>query len=150
MQAAVGCAQLEKFPSFIERRRHNWERLYKALECVSDKLLLPEPAENSIPSWFGFLISVKPESGLKRNDVTKYIEEHNVQTRLLFSGNIVKQPCSDAMRDTGEYRVSGSLEVTEYIMNNSFWVGVYPGMTDEMVDYMAQTIIEAVNTCNIP
>lgn len=150
MQAAVGCAQLEKFPSFIERRRHNWERLYKALECVSDKLLLPEPAENSIPSWFGFLISVKPESGLKRNDVTKYIEEHNVQTRLLFSGNIVKQPCFDAMRDTGEYRVSGSLEVTEYIMNNSFWVGVYPGMTDKMVDYMAQTIIEAVNTCNIP
>lgn len=150
MQAAVGCAQLEKFPSFIERRRHNWERLYKALECVSDKLLLPEPAQNSIPSWFGFLISVKPESGLKRNDVTKYIEEHNVQTRLLFSGNIVKQPCFDTMRDTGEYRVSGSLEVTEYIMNNSFWVGVYPGMTDEMVDYMAQTIIEAVNTCNIP
>ena len=149
MQAAVGCAQLEKFPSFIERRRHNWERLYKALEGVSDKLLLPEPAENSIPSWFGFLISVKPESGLKRNDITKYIEEHHVQTRLLFSGNIVKQPCFDAMRDTGEYRVSGSLEVTEYIMNNSFWVGVYPGMTDEMTDYMAKTIIEAVNTCKI-
>lgn len=145
MQAAIGCAQLEKFPSFIERRRHNWERLRCALKCVSDRLVLPEPAQNSEPSWFGFLISVKPESGLKRNEVTRYIEEHNVQTRLLFSGNIVRQPCFDEIRDNASYRISGELEVTEYIMNNTFWVGVYPGMTDNMIDYMAKVIIEAVS-----
>lgn len=145
MQAAVGCAQLEKFPSFIEKRIHNWKRLRSALEAVSDRLILPEPAADSVPSWFGFLISVKPESGLKRNDVTKYIEDHNVQTRLLFSGNIIKQPCFDEIRGTQAYRISGGLEVTEYIMNNTFWVGVYPGMTDDMIDHMAKVIIEAVS-----
>ncbi len=145
MQAAVGVEQLKKFPSFIERRIHNWNRLHKALECVSDKLILPEPSEGSIPSWFGFIVSVKPESGLKRNDVTSFIEKHNIQTRLLFSGNIIKHPCFDQIRGTDAYRVSGSLETTDYIMNNSFWVGVYPGMTDDMIDYMAEIIIEAVN-----
>lgn len=145
MQAAVGCEQLKKFPSFIERRRHNHDRLYKALECVNDKIILPEAAENSRPSWFGFLISIRPESGLRRNDVTGYIENHNVQTRLLFSGNLIKHPCFDQIRGTGAYRVAGSLEMTDYIMNNSFWVGVYPGMTDEMIDYMAEIIIRAVS-----
>ncbi len=144
MQAAIGCEQLKKFPSFIERRRHNHERLLKALECVSDKLILPVPAENSRPSWFGFLISVKPECGKTRNEVTKYIESHNIQTRLLFSGNLIKHPCFDQIRGTDAYRVSGSLETTDYIMNNTFWVGVYPGMTDEMIDYMAEVIIEAL------
>lgn len=145
MQAAVGVEQLKKFPDFIEARRHNWDRLRKALEPVADMLLLPEPAENSRPSWFGFIVSVKPESRLTRKQVTGYIEEHNVQTRLLFAGNIIKQPCFDEIRGTDAYRVSGSLDVTEYIMNNSFWVGVYPGMTDEKIDYMAQIITEAVN-----
>ena len=145
MQAAVGCEQLKKFPTFIERRRYNWDRLRKALEPVSDKLILPEAAENSIPSWFGFMISVRPESGLDRNKVTKYIEEHNVQTRLLFSGNIIKHPCFDQIRGTDAYRVVGELDNTEYIMNHTFWVGVYPGMTDDMLDYMAKTIIDAVN-----
>lgn len=145
MQAAVGCEQLKKFPSFIERRRHNHDRLYKALECVNDKVTLPEAAENSRPSWFGFLISIRPESGLRRNDVTGYIENHNVQTRLLFSGNLIKHPCFDQIRGTAAYRVAGSLEMTDYIMNNSFWVGVYPGMTDEMIDYMAEIIIRAVS-----
>lgn len=144
MQAAIGCEQLKKFPSFIERRRHNHERLYKALECVSDKLILPVPAENSRPSWFGFLISVRPDSGLDRNAVTKYIESKNIQTRLLFSGNLIKHPCFDQIRGTDAYRVSGSLENTDFIMNNTFWVGVYPGMSDEMIDYMAEVIIEAV------
>lgn len=144
MQAAVGVEQLRKFPSFIERRRHNWERLHKALECVSDKLILPERAENSEPSWFGFIVSVRPESGLKRNDITAFIEKHNIQTRLLFSGNIIRHPCFDSIRGSDAYRVSGTLETTDYIMNNSFWVGVYPGMTDEMIDYMASIIIEAV------
>jgi len=145
MQAAVGCEQLKKFPSFIERRRHNWERLRAALEPASDKLILPEPCENSRPSWFGFLISVKEGSGLDRNKMTKYIEEHNVQTRLLFSGNLIKHPCFDEIRGTDAYRVSGDLTTTDYIMNNTFWVGVYPGMTDEMIDYMAKVIIEAAN-----
>ena len=144
MQAAVGCEQLKKFPNFIERRRHNWARLRKALEAVEEKLILPEPAENSEPSWFGFLISVKPESNLNRNDITKYVEDHNVQTRLLFSGNLIKHPCFDQIRGTEKYRVVGNLEQTDFVMNNSFWVGVYPGMTDEMIDYMAKVIVEAV------
>ena len=145
LQAAVGCEQLKKFPSFIERRRHNWDRLYKALETIKDKIILPEPAGNSRPSWFGFLISVRPEIGIDRNKVTKYIEEHNVQTRLLFSGNIIKHPCFDEIRNTDAYRVIGNLENTEFIMNNTFWVGVYPGMSDAMIDYMAKVIIEGVN-----
>lgn len=146
LQAAVGVEQLKKFPSFIERRRHNWDRLRKALENspAADKLILPEPAENSRPSWFGFLISVKPESGKTRNEVTKFIENHNIQTRLLFSGNLIKHPCFDQIRGTDAYRVSGSLEMTDYIMNNTFWVGVYPGMTDEMIDHMAEVITEAL------
>lgn len=144
LQAAVGCEQLKKFPSFIERRRHNWDRLYKGLEVVSDKIILPEPAENSRPSWFGFLISVKPEIGIDRNKVTKYLEDHNVQTRLLFSGNLIKHPCFDQIRGTDAYRVFGTLDNTEFIMNNTFWVGVYPGMTDAMIDYMAQVIREAL------
>ena len=144
MQAAIGCEQLKKFPSFIERRRHNWNRLHKALEDVQDKLILPDPAENSMPSWFGFLLSVKPESGLERNKVTHYIENHNIQTRLLFSGNLIKHPCFDQIRGTDAYRVSGDLANTEFIMRNTFWVGVYPGMTDGKIDYMAKIIKEAV------
>ena len=144
MQAAIGCEQLKKFPQFIERRRHNWDRLHKALEDVQDKLILPEPAENSRPSWFGFLISVRPESGLDRNKLTRYIEEHNIQTRLLFSGNLIKHPCFDQIRGTEAYRVVGDLVNTEFIMNNTFWVGVYPGMTDEKIDYMLPFIKEAL------
>ncbi len=144
MQAAIGCEQLKKFPTFIERRRHNWNRLHNALNVISDKVFLPEPALNSNPSWFGFLITLKPDSGLNRNDITQFIEKHNIQTRLLFSGNIIKHPCFDQIRGTSAYRVVGDLKNTDYIMNNTFWVGVYPGMTDEMIDYMAKIIIEAV------
>lgn len=146
MQAAVGVEQLKKFPGFIERRKHNFARLKSALmnSKISDKLILPEATPNSDPSWFGFLISVKEDAGVTRNEVTRYIEEHNIQTRLLFSGNITKHPCFDDIRDTDAYRVIGDLKNTDYVMNNSFWVGVYPGMTDAMIDYMAQIIIEAV------
>lgn len=144
MQAAIGCEQLKKFPSFIERRKHNWAYLRSLLAGAEDKLILPEPAENSEPSWFGFLLSIRPESGLKRNKVTRYIEEHNVQTRLLFSGNLIKHPCFDQIRGTEAYRVVGSLENTDFIMNNTFWVGVYPGMTDEKLAYMAKVILEAI------
>ena len=145
MQAAIGVEQLKKFPSFIPRRRHNWDRLRGALEDVQDRLILPEPAENSAPSWFGFMISLRPESGLERNRVTRYIEDHNVQTRLLFSGNLIRHPCFDSIRGTDAYRVSGSLDATEFIMNHSFWVGVYPGMTDEKIDYMAKVIRDALH-----
>lgn len=145
MQAAVGCGQLKKLPGFIERRRHNWNRLYNALEPISSKIILPEPAKNSKPSWFGFLISVKPEMGIERSKVIRYIEEHNIQTRFLFSGNLIKHPCFDQMRQTKGYRAAGDLTNTEFIMNHTFWVGVYPGMTDEMADYMAQVITEAVS-----
>ena len=145
LQAAVGVEQLKKFPIFIERRKHNWARLHAALEDVQDKIILPEPAENSVPSWFGFLISVRPETGLDRNQITKYIESKNVQTRLLFSGNIIKQPCFDEIRNTEAYRVVGDLKNSDFVVSNTFWVGVYPGMTDAMIDYMAQVIKEAVN-----
>ena len=145
LQAAVGVEQLKKFPSFIERRKHNWARLHEELEDIQDKIILPAPAENSDPSWFGFLISVRPETGLNRNDVTKYIESKNVQTRLLFSGNIIKQPCFNEIRGTDAYRIVGNLEKSDFVVNNTFWVGVYPGMTDAMIDYMAQVIKEAVN-----
>lgn len=145
LQAAIGVEQLKKFPSFIEKRRHNWDRLHTSLKSVSDKLILPEPAENSIPSWFGFIISIKREAGLDRNSVIKYIEAHNIQTRLLFSGNLIKHPCFDQIRGTAAYRVVGGLENTDFVMENSFWVGVYPGMTDAMIDHMAKIIIESVD-----
>lgn len=144
MQAAVGCAQLKKFPSFVERRRYNFARLRKALEPVADKLILPEACPNSNPSWFGFLLTCR--DGVDREKVVSYVEEHGVQTRMLFSGNLIKHPCFDEMRKSGEgYRVVGDLANTDKIMTNTFWVGVYPGMTDEMIDYMARTIIEAVS-----
>ena len=143
MQAAIGCAQLEKFPSFVERRRHNFARLKAALAEVSDKLILPEACENSNPSWFGFLITCK--EGVDRNKVVQRVEKSGVQTRMLFAGNLTKHPCFDEMRSTGEgYRIVGTLENTDRIMNDTFWVGVYPGMTDEMIDYMSKVIIEAV------
>lgn len=146
MQAAIGVEQLKKFPDFIERRKQNWKMLYELLakSDVADKLILPVAAEHSDPSWFGFLISVKPESGISRNAVTRYIESKNVQTRLLFSGNLVKHPCFDQIRNTDAYRVVGDLHNTDFVMNQTFWVGVYPGMTEKMIHYMAETIIEAV------
>jgi CDP-6-deoxy-D-xylo-4-hexulose-3-dehydrase len=143
MQAAVGCAQLKKFPSFVERRKHNFARLHKALEGTEDRLILPVACEHSDPSWFGFLITCK--EGVDRNKVVQYVEERGVQTRMLFAGNLIKHPCFNEMRKTGEgYRVSGTLENTDRIMADTFWVGVYPGMTDEMIDYMAKTIKEAL------
>ena len=144
MQAAVGVEQLKKFPRFIEARKRNWKQLRELLDDAQDKLILPEPALGSDPSWFGFLISIKPESGLNRNTITRYIEEHNIQTRLLFSGNLIKHPCFDQIRDTDAYRVAGNLEITDFIMNNTFWIGVYPGMTDEKIKYMAKIIKEAI------
>ena len=143
MQAAIGCAQLGKFPGFVERRKHNFARLKNALLRAQDKLILPEPAENSDPSWFGFLITCR--EGVDRNAVVQHLESRGVQTRMLFAGNLTKHPCFDEMRKTGEgFRIVGDLANTDRIMRDAFWVGVYPGMTDEMIDYMAKTILEAV------
>ncbi len=144
LQAAIGCAQLEKFPSFVERRKHNFKRLLENLQPVKDKVILPEPCENSDPSWFGFLITCK--DGIDRNAVVRYVEDKGIQTRMLFAGNLIKHPCFDEMRKSGEgFRVVGGLDNTDRIMNDTFWVGVYPGMTDEVIDYMGKIIIEAIN-----
>ena len=143
MQAAVGCAQLKKFPTFVERRKHNFNRLKAGLTEVEEKLILPEACPNSDPSWFGFLITCK--EGTDKNKVVQYLESHGVQTRMLFGGNITKQPCFDELKKAGEgYRIVGDLHVTDRIMNDTFWIGVYPGMTDEMIDYMVEMIKEAV------
>lgn len=143
MQAAVGCAQLKKFPSFVERRRHNFNVLQSGLQDVQDKLILPEPCPGSQPSWFGFLLTC--HEGVQRGEVVRYLEEHGVQTRMLFAGNLIKHPCFDEMRRTGNgYRVAGNLENTDRIMNDTFWIGVYPGMTDEKLAYMVRIIKEAV------
>lgn len=143
MQAAIGCAQLKKFPFFVERRKYNFARLKAALVGTEDKLILPEACENADPSWFGFLITCK--EGTDRNKVVRFVEDHGIQTRMLFAGNLIKHPCFDEMRRTGKgYRVVGSLENTDRIMKDTFWIGVYPGMTDEMIDYMARVIKAAV------
>lgn len=149
MQAAIGCAQLEKFPSFVERRRLNFDRMKENLlaadraEHIQDKLILPEACADSNPSWFGFPITCK--KGTERNQVVQYMEDHGIQTRMLFAGNLTKHPCFDEMRVTGEgYRIVGDLKNTDRIMADTFWIGVYPGMTDEMIDYMAKVLVEAV------
>ena len=149
LQAAIGCAQLEKFPSFVERRRYNFNRMKDKILAadetahITEKLILPEACADSNPSWFGFPITCK--NGMERNQVVQYMEGHGVQTRMLFAGNLTKHPCFDEMRAAGEgYRIVGSLENTDRIMADTFWIGVYPGMTDEKIDYMAKTLIEAV------
>lgn len=143
MQAAVGCAQLEKFPSFVTKRIHNFDHLKSRLEGFSDRIILPEACPNGKPSWFGFLITCK--TGIDRNSVVQYIENKKIQTRMLFAGNLIKHPCFDEMRNSNEgYRVVGELKNTDRIMNDTFWVGVYPGMNDEKIDYMAEIIKKAV------
>ena len=139
MQAAIGCAQIEKFPTFVEKRIENFNRLKAGLEGLEDKLILPVANENSKPSWFGFLITVK--EGVSRNELVRFLEDNGIQTRMLFSGNLIKHSCFDEMRKTSEgYRVVGELVNTDRIMRDTFWVGVYPGMTDDMIDYMAAMI----------
>lgn len=145
MQAAIGVAQLKKLPRFIERRRENWEYLRQRLveRGLGKYIILPEPAENSAPSWFGFLMTIHGDCNKSRNEIIAYLENHNIQTRLLFSGNLIKHPCFDAYRGTDAYRVVGVLDNTDNVMENSFWVGVYPGMTDKMMDYMADCLEKA-------
>jgi CDP-4-dehydro-6-deoxyglucose reductase, E1 len=142
MQAAVGVAQLEKMPEFVAARRHNYAYLREALRPVEDLLVLPDPTPGSDPSWFGFLITVREGAGVTRDQLVAALEDAKVQTRMLFAGNMIRQPVFDSMRESGEgYRVVGELPNTDRIMNDAFWIGVYPGMTDEMLEYMAQTIL---------
>ena len=139
LQAAIGCAQIEKFPTFVEKRRENFTYLYEHLKDLSDALLLPQACENARPSWFGFMLTcLEP---VKRSELVPYLEKAGIQTRMLFSGNLTKHPCFDVMREskTG-YRIVGSLENTDRIMRDSFWIGVYPGMSEEKLDYMAGKI----------
>ncbi len=143
MQAAIGCAQLDKVPSFVERRRHNFDRLRRALAGTEDWFILPEAAEHSRPSWFGFLITCR--EGVDRNRVVRFLESRGIQTRMLFAGNLTRHPCFDQMRASGKgYRIVGELENTDRIMRDTFWVGLYPGMTDEMIDHMADVLRQSV------
>ncbi len=150
LQASIGVEQLKKFPEFIEKRKENWRYLKEGLSDLEKDgtLILPEAEKNSDPSWFGFLISINNEtarkSGIKRDDVTHYLESKNIQTRLLFSGNLIYHPCFDEIRNTDAYRIAGKLDETDFIMNNTFWIGVYPGMTKAKLDYMIHEIHEAV------
>ena len=139
LQAAIGCAQLEKFPSFVEARKRNFARLYEGLKDLP-QLRLFAKYEESDPSWFGFLMTVQPDAGFTRNDLAKHLEAANIQTRNLFAGNIVRHPCFEAMREGVDYRVAGELKNTDTIMNSSLWIGLYPGMGYAKLDYMVETI----------
>jgi CDP-6-deoxy-D-xylo-4-hexulose-3-dehydrase len=138
MQAAVGVAQLKKLPGFIRSRKRNWKLLYEGLKKYEDYFILPKPIDNSDPSWFGFLLTVKENAPFSRNDITNYLEGNKIATRLLFSGNIIRHPSFEDVR----FRICNNLENTDFIMNNTFWVGVYPGLTDEMIDYMLERFDE--------
>ena len=143
MQAAVGCAQLRKLPGFIEKRRRNFARLKEALGNTADRLILPEPCPNATPSWFGFLLTCC--EGLERESVVRALEAHGIQTRMLFAGNLVKHPCFDRMREEGRgYRIVGQLAETDRIMKDTFWLGVYPGMTEAQLDFMADVLQNVV------
>ena len=139
MQAAVGCAQLEKFPSFVETRKENYGRLYNGLKDLAT-IGIFRPYPESDPSWFGFLMTVKPDAGFTRNDLAKHLEANNIQTRNLFAGNITKHPCFEPMREGIDYRIVGELKNTDTIMNSSLWIGLYPGMGEAKLDYMIGAI----------
>ena len=146
MQAAIGCAQLEKLAGFITKRRENFKKIYDGLKKFEDKLILPEATDGSVPSWFGFLITVKENGRFSKNDIVEYLESKGVQTRMLFAGNIIKHPCFDAIRGNSEiYRVGGALTNTDRVMRDSFWIGVYPGITDSMINYIIEKSENFIN-----
>jgi len=132
MQAAVGLGQLKKLEGFIEKRKENFRKLYDGLKQFENDLILPKATENSDPSWFGFPITIREDSNIKRYDLVRYLEKNKIMTRMLFGGNLTRQPAYEEV----EYRVVGELKNTDLIMNNTFFIGVYPGITDEMIDYI--------------
>lgn len=142
MQAAVGCAQLDKLPEFVEKRRQNFDFLYQQLQDLQDVLVLPEAAKNSEPSWFGFLLSVRENAPFTRNALVQYLEEKRIGTRLLFGGNLVRQPLYQGLK----YRVVGELGNTDRVMESAFWLGVFPGLTEEMLTYTVSQIREFVRS----
>lgn len=144
LQAAVGVAQLKKLPTFVKRRRENWHYLREQLDDLSDILILPSEQEGTKPSWFGFMISLRQACGRSRLEVVKYLENHQIQTRSLFAGNILRHPCFDLYTEGEDYRVVGDLKHTDDVMNHGFWIGVYPGMEKAMMDEMVERIHEAV------
>lgn len=138
MQAAVGLAQLEKLPQFIQKRRHNFQFIYERLQDLQDVLVLPEATTKAEPSWFGFLLLVRQNASFTRNDLVQHLEGKRIATRLLFGGNLLRQPAYKGL----SYRVVGELNYTEQVMQNSFWIGVFPGLTEEMLNYTVLTIRE--------
>lgn len=145
MQAAIGCAQLEKLPGFIEARKLNWALLRKGLESLDDYFVLPQAAPQSDPSWFGFLLTVREGAGFSREQIVKHLEQQGIQTRMLFAGNLVKHPCFDEMRQAGSgFRVVGDLPITEKILQRTFWTGVFPGLTEDELVYMVDQIVSFV------
>ncbi len=141
MQAAIGVAQLKKLPSFVEARRKNWQRLRDGLDALKEFFILPEPTENSEPSWFGFLLTLRENQKFNRSEIVNFLEQSGIQTRMLFAGNFLRHPAFDEMRKSQSgYRVIGNLKTTDKIMNDAFWLGVYPGMSDLMIDYIIEKI----------
>ena len=136
MQAAVGVAQLKKLPGFIEARRRNFEMLRAGLRGMEEFLILPEATPGAEPSWFGFPIAVRPDAPFTRNQVTRYLEDRKIATRLLFGGNLVRQP---AYRDR-VFRVVGDLTNADFVMNQVFWIGLYPGISPAIVEYMLESL----------
>lgn len=145
MQAAIGAAQLDKLPSFIGKRKENWRHLYKELMDLSDYFIMPELCPDADPSWFGFLLTVRENADFSRDDIVRHLEENRIQTRMLFAGNLIKHPCFDMMRSkkTG-YRIIGNLNNTDIIMRDTFWIGVYPGLASENIEFMAECIREFI------
>ncbi|MCT7445511.1 lipopolysaccharide biosynthesis protein RfbH [Aliarcobacter cryaerophilus] len=139
MQAAIGCAQLEKFPTFVEKRKENQKKLYDGLKDLK-QLHLVETQPNSDPSWFGFMMTLKDGVNFTRNELVEYLEANKIQTRNLFAGNMTRHPMFDSMVLNQDYRVIGDLKVTDKIMNDSFWIGLYPGMGDGAINYMIEKI----------
>lgn len=144
MQAAIGAAQLKKLPGFVERRRENWKYLKEQLQDLQEYFVLPEITPHSRPSWFGFMLTVREDAKKSRDEITAYLEKYGIQTRALFAGNITRHPCFESLEEGKDYRTAGGLEETDKVMYRGFWVGVYPGMTKEMLDEMALRIRESV------
>lgn len=143
LQAAIGCAQLEKIPRFIEKRRANFDALFESLKTVP-WLLLPQALPGAVPSWFGFLMTLREEAPVTRNQLAQHLERYNIQTRNLFAGNLTRHPCFENLTEGVDYRIAGTLTNTDVIMNNSLWIGVYPGMKNAAIEY----IVRCVCACN--
>lgn len=143
MQAAIGVAQLDKFPEFVEKRKENFNRLYEGLKDLEElNLIKAQPLSD--PSWFGFLMTLNDNVPFTRNEVSEFLENNRIQTRNLFAGNILRHPLFDSLVQGEDYRVIGDLPNTDKIMNDSFWIGLYPGMGNDAIDYMIKKIREFV------